>query len=74
MGQGPHSHDMLARVDLDSYTPLPWDSGVARFASDLFVDDEPHMYCPRQNFKRVLGNVADAGYKFYVGIEPSTSW
>ena len=70
MGQGPHSHDMLARVDLDSYTPLPWTSGVARFASDLFVDDEPHMYCPRQNFKRVLGEVADAGYAFNVGIEP----
>ena len=70
MGQGPHSHDMLARIDLDTYTPLPWTSGVARFASDLFVDDAPHMYCPRQNFKRVLANVADAGYTFYVGIEP----
>ena len=27
MGQGPHSHDMLARVDLDSYTPLPGPAG-----------------------------------------------
>ena len=70
MGQGPHSHDMLAKIDLDTYTPLPWTKGVARFASDLFVDDVPHMYCPRQNFKRVLANVADAGYTFYVGIEP----
>ena len=24
MGQGPHSHDMLARADLDSCTRLPW--------------------------------------------------
>ena len=24
LGQGPHSHDMLARIDLDSYTPVPW--------------------------------------------------
>ena len=54
MGQGPHSHDMLARVDLDSYTPVPWKDGLARFASDLYVDDEPYMFCPRQNFKRVL--------------------
>ena len=46
MGQGPHSHDMLAKVDLDSYTPVPWTDGLARFASDLFVDDEPHMFCP----------------------------
>ena len=70
MGQGPHSHDMLARIDLDTYTPVPWTEGVARFASDLFVDNEPHMFCPRQNFKRVLSNLRDDGYVFNVGIEP----
>ena len=70
MGQGPHSHDMLARIDLDSYTPLPWKPGVARFASDLFVDDEPFMNCPRQNLKRVLSKLKDDGYILYVGIEP----
>ena len=70
MGQGPHSHDMLARIDLDTYTPVPWTDGVARFASDLFVDDEPHMFCPRQNFKRVISNLRDEGYVFNVGIEP----
>ena len=70
MGQGPHSHDMLARIDLDTYTPVPWTEGVARFASDLFVDNEPHMFCPRQNFKRVLSNLGDDGYVFNVGIEP----
>ena len=70
MGQGPHSHDMLARIDLDSYTPLPWKEGVARFASDLFVDGQPFMNCPRQNLKRVLSRVREEGYIFYVGIEP----
>ena len=70
MGQGPHSHDMLARIDLDSYTPLPWKEGVARFASDLYVDDESYMYCPRQNLKRVLSRVEEEGYVFEVGIEP----
>ena len=70
MGQGPHSHDMLARVDLDSYTPVPWKDGFARFASDLYVDDEPYMFCPRQNFKRVLSEVRNKGYEFYIGIEP----
>lgn len=24
MGQGHHSHDMMARVDMNSYTPLLW--------------------------------------------------
>ena len=70
MGQGPHSHDMLARIDLDSYTPVPWTQGLARFASDLFVDELPHMFCPRQNFKRVLSNLRDQGFALYVGIEP----
>ncbi len=70
MGQGPHAHDMLARIDLDTYTPLPWKEGVARFASDLYVDGEPYMYCSRQNLKRVLSDARDQAYEFYVGIEP----
>ena len=70
LGQGPHSHDMMARIDLDTYSPAPWQDGVARFASDLFVDGEVHPYCSRQNLKRVLGAVREEGYVFNVGIEP----
>ena len=40
LGQGPHSHDMLARIDLDSYARLSWQPNTVRFASDLFVDGE----------------------------------
>jgi len=70
VGQGPHSHDMLARVDLDSYTPLPWMPNTARFATDLFVDEESYPFCPRTNLKRVLQSVRDKGYVFNVGMEP----
>lgn len=70
MGQGPHSHDMMARIDVDTYTPLAWQPGTARFASDLFVDGKPHPFCPRQNLKRILKGAADKGYHFNVGIEP----
>ena len=70
LGQGPHSHDMMARIDLDTYSPVPWREGVARFASDLYVDDEPHPYCARTNLKRVLGDARGKGYVFYIGIEP----
>ena len=70
MGQGPHSHDMMARIDLDTYTPVPWTEGVARFASDLYVDGEPFMHCARQNLKQVLSDLRKAGYVFNVGIEP----
>src|SRR4029077_7819956 len=34
MGQGPHDHDMIAMPDLSSYTLVPWETGVARFACD----------------------------------------
>lgn len=70
MGQGPHSHDMMGRIDLDSYTPLPWQSGTARFASDLFVDNKAHPYCPRVNLKRVLGQAKERGWTLNLGIEP----
>ncbi len=70
VGQGPHSHDMLARIDLDSYTPLPWMPNTARFAADLFVDEQPYAFCPRTNLKRVLDSLRDKGSIFNVGMEP----
>ena len=71
MGQGPHSPDMLARVDLDSYTPLPWQPNTVRFASDLYVDGAAYGYCPRVNLKRVLAHLeAEHGVRANIGIEP----
>jgi glutamine synthetase len=70
MGHGPHSHDLMGRIDLDTYTRLPWEPGVARFAADIYVDGAPHPYCPRVNLKRVLAQLRDLGYIFNVGIEP----
>jgi len=70
MGQGPHSHDLMGRADPSSYTPVLWEPGLARLACDMYVDDKPHPFCPRQNLKRVLAELATAGYVFNVGIEP----
>jgi glutamine synthetase len=70
MGQDASSHDMMARIDLSSYTPLPWKPGLARFAADLYVDGQPYPFCARVNLKRVLAEVRDAGYVFNVGVEP----
>ena len=70
LGQGPHDHDMLARVDLDSYTPLPWKPNTARLAGNLYVDDEPHPYCARTNMVRVLDAAREQGYVFNIGMEP----
>jgi glutamine synthetase len=70
MGQGPHSHDLHARPDLASYTVLPYEPGVARFAANLYVDNRPHPYCPRGNLAGVLSRARQLGYVFNVGIEP----
>jgi glutamine synthetase len=69
-GQGPHSHDMLARIDVDTYTPIPWLPNTARFASDIYVDAQPHPYCPRTNLRRLLALALSKGYVFNVGMEP----
>ncbi|MFQ5914125.1 MAG: type III glutamate--ammonia ligase [Nitrospinota bacterium] len=70
LGQGPHSHDMMAKPDLSSYTLVPWTEGVARFACNLFVDEEPHPYCSRTILQNVLKDLRDEGYVFNVGMEP----
>ena len=70
MGQDASSHDMMARIDLASYTPLHWKPGLARFAADLYVDAKPYPFCPRVNLKRVLAEMRAAGYVFNVGVEP----
>jgi glutamine synthetase len=69
-GQGPHSHDMLARIDPTTYTRLPWHPNTARFASNLFVDGQPHPYCSRTNLIRVLVEARAKGYVLNVGMEP----
>ena len=69
-GQGPHSHDLCARIDPESYTPVPHEPTLARFASDLYVDGQPHPFCPRANLRRVLQSAKAKGYRFNVGIEP----
>jgi glutamine synthetase len=70
VGQGPHSHDLMARIDVSTYTPLPWLPGTARFAADLYVDEKPHPHCARTHLRGVLHAAAKQGYVFNVGMEP----
>ena len=69
MGQGPHDHDMIAMPDLDSYTPVPWETGVSRFACDITVDGKPWPYCARTALRRAAAELAREGYAMMVGAE-----
>lgn len=40
------------------------------FASDLYLEGKPFAACCRTLLKRSLGQAAQMGYKFNLGIEP----
>ena len=69
MGQGPHSNDMIAIPDLDTYTPLLWEDGVVRFACDIQVNGKEWPYCSRTILKRAINDLYREGYVMMVGIE-----
>ncbi len=69
MGQGPHSHDLIGMPDLDTYTVVPWETGVARFACNIEVDGEAWPYCSRTALQTQIGRMARAGYTLKVGVE-----
>jgi glutamine synthetase len=69
MGQGPHDHDMIAVPDLTSYTRVPWEDGVARFACDISVDGRPWPYCPRTALRLACERLRREGYVMMVGVE-----
>lgn len=69
MGQGPHDHDLIGMPDVDTYTVVPWEDGVARFACDIEVDGEPWPYCSRTALRSAIDRLAGIGYTLKVGIE-----
>jgi glutamine synthetase len=69
MGQGPHDHDMIAVPDLDSYTLVPWETGVVRFACDVTVDGAHWPYCPRTALRAACDRLRQEGYVMMVGVE-----
>ncbi len=70
MGQGPHSHDLMARADVDTYRRLPWKPNVAVLNTNIYVDGMPHPYCPRGNLLRMTELFAREGYVLNCGFEP----
>lgn len=69
IGQVPSDPDIAAMPDLDSFTPVPWQPNLARFACDVTVEGEPWPYCPRTILKGVLAKARERGFEFKIGIE-----
>src|SRR4051812_40822739 len=70
MGQSPASPDMLAIPDPSSYTRLPWQPEVVRFACDVTVEGEEWPYCPRTMLRRAVARAAaQGGVRLRAGVE-----
>src|SRR6187397_364465 len=62
IGQLPSDPDIAAIPDLGSFTLVPWQPNLARFACDVTVEGEPWPYCPRTMLRNVLAGAAVQGY------------
>src|SRR6185312_7127482 len=69
IGQLPSDPDIAAIPDLSSYTKVPWQSNLARFACDVTVEGEAWPYCPRTILRRVLAQAKERGFEFRMGLE-----
>jgi glutamine synthetase len=69
IGQFPSDPDIAAMPDLDSFTLVPWQENLARFACDVTVDGEPWPYCPRTILRNVVARAKELGYDFKLGLE-----
>ena len=69
MGQDPSDPDLLAVPDPASYTPVPWEPGLAVLQCDIHVDGEPWAYSPRVILKRQLEKLAARGITAMAGFE-----
>ncbi len=69
IGQQPSDPDIAAIPDLASFTPVPWQPNLARFACDVTVEGEDWAYCPRTILRRVLAQAKEKGFEFRMGLE-----
>ena len=69
LGQVPSDPDIAAIPDLRSYTPVPWQPNLARFACDVYVEGEEWPYDPRTILRRQLEKARQKGFEFMFGLE-----
>ena len=69
IGQLPSDPDIAAIPDLASFTPVPWEPNLARFACDITVEGEEWPYDPRTILRRQLARARARGFEFMMGLE-----
>ncbi|MGH3034770.1 MAG: type III glutamate--ammonia ligase [Gaiellaceae bacterium] len=69
IGQLPSDPDIAAIPDLRSFTPVPWEANLGRFACDIYVEGEEWPYDPRTILRRQLEKARQKGFEFKIGLE-----
>jgi len=69
LGQLPHDPDIAAMPDLRSFTLVPWERNLARFACDVYVEGEEWPYDPRAILRRQLEKARAKGFELMIGLE-----
>ena len=69
MGQSPADPDMMAIPDPSSYTPVPWQKGLAVLHCDIRVNGEAWPYAPRVILKRQLAQLQERRMLLNCGVE-----
>jgi glutamine synthetase len=69
IGQSPADPDLVAVPDPASYTPAPWQPGLAVLQCDVHVEGVPWPYSPRLILQRVLDTAKSRGIAYQVGCE-----
>ena len=69
IGQMPSDPDIAAVPDVASFTQLPWEPSVGRFACDITVDGEEWPYDPRTILRRQLEKARKKGFDLKMGLE-----
>ncbi|MBM3598199.1 MAG: type III glutamate--ammonia ligase [Alphaproteobacteria bacterium] len=67
--QEVNDDEVAAMPDLAHAMVMPWQSDIAWFPSDLWLNGKPFEACSRNILKRATRKAADLGYIFNLGIE-----
>jgi glutamine synthetase len=73
VGITPNGPDFMARGDLATLAPMPWQPGLARIVCEGHVHGEPWAYDSRVTLKRQIDRLAERGWTLYTGLEPEFS-
>ena len=68
MGMEPHGPDFMARGDLATLTPVPWQPGYGRVVCVGHVNGKPWPYDTRHVLQQQVQRLADKGWTLNTGL------